>query len=54
MTAGSAELVVLAHGGTGGLVVELATLVGIVALAVAVWLRTRGRPEADEEPPAER
>jgi hypothetical protein len=35
------ELRVLAHGGLGGLVVELLPALAIVALALVVWLRSR-------------
>ena len=36
----------LAHGGTGGLIVELVLLVGIVLLGALVWWRSRRTPEA--------
>lgn len=40
---------VLAHGGTAGLIVELAVVVGILALAAAVWTSTLRDREDDEE-----
>jgi hypothetical protein len=33
--------IVLAHGGTTGLVVELSAAVGLLALGIAAWLGTR-------------
>ncbi len=38
---GVEEVQVLAHGGLGGLVVELLPALAIVALALALWLRSR-------------
>jgi hypothetical protein len=32
----------LAHGGTGGLIVELLLIAVLLALGAAVWWRTRG------------
>jgi hypothetical protein len=46
---GTALAPVLAHGGTGGLVVELAILVGIVVLAVAAWVYTSDGEEPERE-----
>ncbi len=43
----------LAHGGTGGLIVELSLIAVLVALAVAAWLRTRARDGEDLEEPGE-
>lgn len=40
---------ILAHGGTGGLIVELVVLLGIVALAAAVWTSSRRHGEEDDE-----
>ena len=44
----------LAHGGTGGLIVELVPIVAIVGLGIAVWWRSRRAPESsasgDEAP----
>jgi hypothetical protein len=37
----------LAHGGTGGLIVELAIVVGLLAVFGLAWLH--GRKEKDEE-----
>ena len=39
----------LAHGGVGGVVVEVGMIVAILALFVAVWLRER-RARSREEP----
>jgi hypothetical protein len=39
-------VVVLAHGGTGGLVVELGLVVILVALGVRVWLQSRRLEQA--------
>ena len=39
----------LAHGGWGGLVVELAGALAIVVLGLAVWVGNR-RGHSDEEP----
>jgi hypothetical protein len=33
--------IVLAHGGTTGLVIELSAAVGLLALGIAAWLGTR-------------
>jgi hypothetical protein len=38
--------VILAHGGTTGAIVELAIVVGLVALGLAAWLAVRD----DDEP----
>ena len=38
----------LAHGGTAGLLVELAPLVVLVVLGLAVWRRSRGAGAADD------
>lgn len=43
-----AELRLVAHGGVGGAVVEVAMAVAILALFLAVWLRERrARKEGD-------
>ena len=41
----------LAHGGAAGAVIELALVLGVVAVFVAVWLRERraGRDEDDDQ-----
>ena len=38
----------LAHGGTGGAIVEVAMAVGILSLFLAVWLRERRARKRDE------
>ena len=38
----------LAHGGTAGTVVELALVLGLVTVFVAVWLRERRASRDDE------
>jgi hypothetical protein len=39
----------LAHGGWGGLAVELASAIAIIALGLAVWVgNRRERPDEDE------
>lgn len=40
---------VLAHGGWGGLAVELASALAIVVLGLAVWIGNR-RERSDEDP----
>jgi hypothetical protein len=40
---------VLAHGGWGGLAVELASALAIIALGLAVWVGNR-RDRSDEDP----
>ena len=41
----------LAHGGTGGLLVELLPIVAIVAIGLVVWARSRrAREDAPREP----
>jgi hypothetical protein len=39
----------LAHGGWGGLAVELASALAIIALGLAVWVGNR-RDRSDEDP----
>lgn len=40
----------LAHGGTGGLIVELSSVVAIVVLGLLVWVSNRkDRPDPDGE-----
>ncbi|MGH2931925.1 MAG: hypothetical protein ACRDKK_03595 [Gaiellaceae bacterium] len=39
----------LAHGGVGGLAVELASAIAIIALGLAVWVGNR-RDRSDEDP----
>jgi adenine/guanine phosphoribosyltransferase-like PRPP-binding protein len=39
---------VLAHGGTWGLVVELAAALGIVVLGLAVWIGNRREGSGEE------
>jgi hypothetical protein len=39
---------VLAHGGTGGWIADGAIAVGLLAIGLVVWLRTRGLTEEDE------
>jgi hypothetical protein len=39
---------ILAHGGVAGAVIELALVLGVVAVFVAVWLRER-RASGDDE-----
>jgi hypothetical protein len=42
---------VLAHGGAGGAVVEIAVVVTVLVVFIAVWVRRRaGRHPYDEEP----
>ena len=44
--------VVVAHGGTGGAIVELVVIGGILALLAATWLRGRHRADdADDADP---
>lgn len=45
------ERLTLAHGGAGGLIVEVALVVTILGVFLAVWLRERraGRSRSDEE-----
>ena len=38
----------LAHGGVGGAVIELALVLGVVAVFVAVWLRERRASRDDD------
>jgi hypothetical protein len=40
---------VVAHGGTAGVVVEVALLVGLVAVFVAVWLGFGRGEEVDDD-----
>lgn len=39
----------LAHGGTGGLIVESAIVVAILAVAIAIWVANRGKTEEEME-----
>lgn len=39
----------LAHGGTAGLIVELATALAIVALGLAYWVGQRHKDPDDED-----
>jgi len=39
----------VAHGGFGGVLVEILLVVGIVAVFVAVWLRERRATRAERE-----
>ena len=39
----------LAHGGTAGAVIELALVLGLVAVFLAVWLRERRAGRDDDE-----
>jgi hypothetical protein len=39
----------LAHGGTAGAVIELALVLGLVAVFLAVWLRERRASRDDDE-----
>lgn len=41
MIADGSAAALVAHGGVGGLVVELAVVVAVAALAVAAWLGAR-------------
>jgi hypothetical protein len=43
------RLAPLAHGGTGGLAVELAVVIGLAALVVAVVVQGRREAAKDEE-----
>jgi hypothetical protein len=45
----AALTVPLAHGGLGGLLVELAAALAIVALGLAFWVGNRGKIEDDDE-----
>ena len=38
---------IVAHGGTGGLVVELSLLLGLLAVVGLVWLRSRTAGDAE-------
>jgi hypothetical protein len=40
---------IVAHGGTWGLLVEIATALGVVVLGLAFWVGNR-RDRSDEEP----
>jgi hypothetical protein len=40
---------VLAHGGTGGWIVDGSITAGVVAVAITIWLRTRNLIEEDEQ-----
>jgi hypothetical protein len=53
------QLVPLAHGGVAGAVVETAFALLIVAIALAVWVGSRGddapgASDSDDDPPPER
>jgi hypothetical protein len=39
----------IAHGGTGGLIVESVLVVSIAAVLLAVWVRSRGAGEDSDE-----
>jgi hypothetical protein len=39
-------VMLLAHGGTGGLIAELTPVVLLLALGLAVWRRSRRDPES--------
>ncbi len=43
------ELGLLAHGGTGGAIVEILLTLGVAALFAAVWLRERRATREDED-----
>ena len=43
----------IAHGGTGGLVVELALLGVLVALVIAAWRQTRRTDDEELDRPSE-
>ena len=43
---------ILAHGGTAGAIAEIAGLVALAGLFLAVWLKDRRLPD-DAEPPDE-
>jgi hypothetical protein len=38
----------LAHGGTGGVILEAALVVSIAAVFVAIWLRTRRDDQGED------
>ena len=42
------ERLIVAHGGTAGLLVEVAAIVAIVLLGVVVWVSSRRRDEPDD------
>ena len=44
-------MTLLAHGGVAGAVIELALVLGVVAIFVAVWLRERRASRDDEGEP---
>ena len=44
-----AGLTLLAHGGTGGAIVEVLLAVTVLALFVAVWLRERRAGDEEDE-----
>lgn len=45
----AAVATLLAHGGLGGLLVEIAAALAIVALGFAFWVGNRGKIEDDDE-----
>ena len=44
---------VVAHGGTGGLIVELAIVLAVAVLLAVVWLRERRGGRESPRPPAQ-
>ena len=40
--------VIVAHGGTAGAIVELAVVIGLVALGLAAWLAVRDDDQGDD------